>query len=57
MVGDGRRMGGVGAGGGLQGTTRGMSHDFNLAGTRGPSARVIVPYSPSGPHISRRSQS
>ena len=56
-MGDGRRMEGVGAGGGLQGTARGMSHDFNLAGTRGPSARVIVPYSPSGPHISRRSQS
>ena len=25
-------------GGGLPGTTRVMSHDFNLAGTEGPSA-------------------
>jgi len=34
MVGDGRRTGGVGAGGdggGLPGTARVMSHDFNLA--------------------------
>ena len=32
MVGDGRRTRGVGAGGGLQGTARVMSHDLNLAG-------------------------
>ena len=32
MVGDGRRTGGVGAGGGLPVTARVMSHDFNLAG-------------------------
>ena len=34
-----------------------MSHDFNLAGTRGPSARTIVPYSVSGPHYPGRSPS
>jgi len=45
------------AGGGLPGTTRVMSHDFNLAGTEGPSARTIVPYSPSGPYPPGRSPS
>ena len=33
---------------GLPGTTREMSHDFNLAGTDGQRARTIIPYSPSG---------
>jgi len=32
-------------------------HDFSLAGAGGPSARTIVPYSPSGPHTSERSLS
>ena len=32
------------------GPTRVMSHDINLAGTEGPSARTIVLYSPSGPY-------
>ena len=55
-MGDGKRTGSVGAsraawdGGGLLGTTRVMSHDLNLAGTEGPSARTVVPYSPSGPY-------
>ena len=44
-------------GGGLPGTTRVMSHDFNLAGTKGPSARTIVAYSPSGPYPPGRSPS
>ena len=51
----------AGDGGGRQGTARVMSHgvkrirfevyDLNLASTRGPRARTIVPYSPSGPHL------
>jgi len=32
-------------------------YDLNLAGTGGPSARTIVPYSPSGPHLAGRSPS
>ena len=44
-------------GGGLPGTARVMSHDSNLAGTKGPSARTIVPYSPSGPYPAGRSPS
>ena len=60
IVGDDRIIGGVGAGkttGDGGGTTRVMSHDFNLAGTEGPSARTIVPYSPSGPYPPGRSPS
>ena len=44
MVGE---RGRVGVGEGVWGTSRVMSHDFSLAGTRGPSTRTIVPYSPS----------
>ena len=36
--------------GGRPGTIRVMSHDFNPALTEGPSARTIVPHSPSCPH-------
>jgi len=49
VVGDDRIIGGVGAGKtvgggrGLSGTTRVMSHDFDLVGTEGLSARTI-PY-------------
>ena len=32
-------------------------HDLILASTGGPSARTIVPYSPSGPHLPGRSPS
>jgi len=32
-------------------------YDLNLGGTGGPSARTIVPYSPSGPHLPGRSPS
>jgi len=32
-------------------------YDVNLASTGGPSARTIVPYSPSGPHLPGRSPS
>ena len=46
-----------GDGGGRPGTTRVMSHDINLAGTEGPSARSTVPYSPSGPYPPGRSPS
>ena len=62
-MGDDRIIGGVGAGkttgdgGGLSGTTRVMSHDFDLASTEGPSARTIVPYSPSSPYPPGRSPS
>ena len=52
---------------GLSGTARVMFHEvkrirlevylLNLASTGGPSARTIVPYSPSGPHLPERSQS
>ena len=62
-MGDDRIIGGVGAGKtagdgwGLSGTTRVMSHDYPPAGTEGPSARTIVPYSPSGPYPPGRSQS
>ena len=45
-----RLRGTAGDGRGLRRTTRVMSHDFNLEGTEGQSARTIVPYSPSGPH-------
>ena len=44
-------------GGGRPGITRVMSHDINLADTEGPSARTIVPYSPSGPYPPGRSPS
>jgi len=63
IVVDGGRIGCAGAGqtagdgGGLPGTTGLMSHDFNLAGIEGPSARTIVPYSLSCPYPPRRSQS
>jgi len=49
----------VGDGVGLPGMARVMSHDvkriplvydINLASARGPSARTIVPHSPSRPH-------
>ena len=62
-MGNDRIIGGVGAGktvgdgGGLSGTTRVMSHDFDLGGSEGPSARTIVPYSPSGPYPPGRSPS
>jgi len=63
IVGVDRIIEGVGVGktardgGGLSGTTRVVSHDFNLAGTEGPSARTTVPYSPSGPYPPGRSRS
>ena len=38
------------AGGGRPGTTRVKSHNFNLAGTEGPSAWTIVPDSPPSPY-------
>ena len=63
IVGDDKIIGGVragkttGDGGGLSGATRVMSHEFDLAGTEGPSARTIVPYSPSGPYPLGRSPS
>ena len=54
-------------GGGPPGTARVMSYevkrirsevyDLNLASTGGPSARTIVPYSPSSPHLQGRSPS
>ena len=44
-------------GGGRPGTTRVMSHGFSLAGTEGPSAKTIVPYSPSSPYPPGRSPS
>ena len=44
-------------GGGRPGTTRVMSHGFSLASTEGPSAKTIVPYSPSGPYPPGRSPS
>ena len=62
-MGDARIIGGVGAGktagdgGGRRGTTRVMSHDFHPADAEGPSARTIVPYSPSGPYPPGRSPS
>ena len=34
-----------------------LVYDFSLANTGGPSAGTIVPYSPSGPHLSGRSPS
>ena len=43
-MGDGRAwVRTAGDGGGRPGTTRVTSHDINLAGTEGPSARTIVP--------------
>ena len=57
-MGDGRAwVRTAGDGGGPPETTRVMSHDINLAGTEGPSARTIVPYSPSGPYPPGRSPS
>ena len=43
--------------GGRPGTTGVMFQDINLAGTEGPSARTLVPYSPSGPYPPGRSPS
>ena len=57
-MGDGRAwVRTAGDGGGRPGTTRVMSHDINLAGAEGPSARTIVRYSPSGPYPPGRSPS
>ena len=57
-VGDGRALvRTAGDCGGRPGTTRVMSRDFSLAGTEGPSAKTIVPYSPSGPYPPGRSPS
>lgn len=39
-----------GNGGEWPGSTRAMSHNINLAGSEGPSAPTIVPYSPSSPY-------
>ena len=57
-MGDGRAwVRTAGDGGGRPETRRMMSHDINLAGTEGPSARTIVPCGPSGPYPPWRSPS
>jgi len=64
-----KTVGNVRDGGGRWGTARVMSHDVKriplevddinmvTGSAGGPSARTIVPYSPSGPHLPGRSPS